>query len=196
MAFTFKKTLDNISIGNSLYDKPGSEKVNDIMEKAKKNNVKIVFPVDYVTGDKFGADAKVGSATDAEGIKDGLMGLDIGPKSQEIFKETILASKTILWNGPPGVFEFDAFAQGSKTALDACIEAASKGATVIVGGGDTATVVASECTVRRLESIRLKLCFPEYGAEDKLSHVSTGGGASLELLEGKVSEMYLCCMPG
>ncbi|KAK9898945.1 phosphoglycerate kinase [Cystobasidium minutum MCA 4210] len=167
MAFTFKKTLDNVSIGNSLFDQPGSEKVHDIMEKAKKNNVKVVFPVDYVTGDKFDAKAQVGSATDAEGIPEGWMGLDAGPKSRELFRETILASKTILWNGPPGVFEFDAFAQGSKGALDACVEACQKGATVIVGGGDTATVVA------------------KYGAEDKLSHVSTGGGASLELLEGK-----------
>jgi len=167
MAFTFKKVIDGTSIGNSLFDKAGSEKVNEIMEKAKKNNVKVVFPVDYVTGDKFDAKAQVGSATDKEGIPDGWMGLDVGPKTQELFKETILSSKTILWNGPPGVFEFDNFAAGSKSALDACVEAAAKGATVIVGGGDTATVVA------------------KYGAEDKLSHVSTGGGASLELLEGK-----------
>lgn len=144
MAFTFKK-VEGISIGNSLFDKPGSEKVQEIMEKAKKNNVKIIFPVDYVTGDKFAPDATVGNATDDEGIKDGLMGLDAGPKSRELFKETILASKTILWNGPPGVFEFDAFAAGSKGALDACIEAAASGATVIVGGGDTATVVSSRC---------------------------------------------------
>merc|ERR1711939_289978 len=167
MAFTFKKTLEGVKIGNSLFDQPGSEKVKDIMTKAEKNGVKVVFPVDYVTADAFSADAKVGSATDSEGIPDGWMGLDAGPKSRELFKETILASKTILWNGPAGVFEFENFATGSKASLDACIEAASKGATVIVGGGDTATVVAN------------------YKAEDKLSHVSTGGGASLELLEGK-----------
>jgi 3-phosphoglycerate kinase len=148
MAFTFKKTLDNVSIGNSLFDQPGSEKVHAIMEKAKKNNVKVVFPVDYVTGDKFDAKAQVGSATDAEGIPDGWMGLDAGPKSRELFRETILASKTILWNGPPGVFEFDAFAAGSKGTLDACVEACQNGATVIVGGGDTATVVASKCSSR------------------------------------------------
>merc|ERR1711939_441431 len=166
-AFTFKKTLENVKIGNSLFDEPGSKKVAELVEKAKKNNVELVLPVDYVTADKFDKDAQVGEASDSEGIPDGWMGLDAGPKSRKLFKETILASKTILWNGPAGVFEFENFATGSKASLDACIEAASKGATVIVGGGDTATVVAN------------------YKAEDKLSHVSTGGGASLELLEGK-----------
>lgn len=114
------------------------------------------------------------------------MGLDAGPESRELFRETVLSAKTILWNGsvvvriiahallnvdysPPGVFEFPAFAAGSKALLDANIEAAEKGAVVIVGGGDTATLAA------------------QYGAEDRLSHVSTGGGASLELLEGKAS---------
>ncbi|CAL1703878.1 unnamed protein product [Somion occarium] len=167
MAFTFKKTLDNIPIGNSLFDKAGAEKVAALIEKAKQKNIKVVFPVDFVTADKFDKDATTGVATDAEGIPDGWMGLDSGPKSQELFRQTVLEAKTILWNGPPGVFEFPKFAEGSKSLLDATIEAAQKGATVIVGGGDTATVVA------------------QYGAEDKLSHVSTGGGASLELLEGK-----------
>jgi len=167
MAFTFKKTLDNISIGNSLFDAPGSEKVAGLVEKAKKNNVELVFPVDYITAEKFDKDAKTGTATDAEGIPEGWMGLDAGPKSRELFKKTVLASKTILWNGPPGVFEFPAFAEGSTALLEANIEAAKNGSVVIVGGGDTATVVANA------------------GAEDKLSHVSTGGGASLELLEGK-----------
>lgn len=126
-----------------------------------------MFPVDYVTADDFKKDAKTGSATDEEGIPDGWMALDVGPKSRQLYRDTVLASKTILWNGPAGVFEWPAFAEGSKALLDATTEAASKGATVIVGGGDTATLVA------------------DYNAEDKLSHVSTGGGASLELLEGK-----------
>lgn len=169
MAFTFKKTLENVEIGNSLFDKDGSEKVQELVSKAKSKNVELVFPVDYVTGDKFSKDAQVGHATDKEGIPSGSMGLDAGPESQKLFKETILKAKTILWNGPAGVFEFDNFAKGSKAMLDACVEAKNNGATVIVGGGDTATVVA------------------KYDAEDKLSHVSTGGGASLELLEGKVS---------
>ncbi|KAJ3723512.1 phosphoglycerate kinase [Lentinula guzmanii] len=168
MAFTFKKTLENIAIGNSLFDAPGSEKVKGLIEKAQKNNVKIVFPVDYITADKFDKDATTGTATETEGIPDGWMGLDAGPKSRELFRQTVLEAKTILWNGPPGVFEFPAFSAGSKALLDANIEAASKGAVVIVGGGDTATLVA------------------QHKSEDKLGHVSTGGGASLELLEGKV----------
>lgn len=167
MAFTFKKTLENVKIGNSLFDEAGSKIVGDLVEKAKKNNVEIVLPVDYITADKFDKDAKTGTATDAEGIPDGWMGLDCGPKSIELFKETINKAKTILWNGPPGVFEFDAFAKGTKATLDAAVEAAQNGKIVIIGGGDTATVAA------------------KYKVEDKLSHVSTGGGASLELLEGK-----------
>ncbi|KAI0075442.1 phosphoglycerate kinase [Panus rudis PR-1116 ss-1] len=167
MAFTFKKVLENVPIGNSLFDKPGSEKVAALIEKAKQKNIKVVFPVDFVTADKFDKDANTGLATDKEGIPEGWMGLDAGPKSRELFKQTVLEAKTILWNGPPGVFEFPKFAEGSKSLLDATVEAAQKGATVIVGGGDTATVVA------------------QHGLEDKLSHVSTGGGASLELLEGK-----------
>lgn len=167
MAFTFKKVLENVSIGKSLFDEPGSHKVEALVEKAKKNNVELVFPIDYITADKFDKDAETGTATDAQGIPETWMGLDAGPESREKFKKTVLSAKTILWNGPPGVFEFPAFAGGSKALLDANVEAASKGATVIVGGGDTATVVAN------------------YKSEDKLSHVSTGGGASLELLEGK-----------
>lgn len=167
MAFTFKKQIDNMSIGSSLYDEEGAKKVHEIMEKAKKNNVEVLLPVDYVTGDKFGKDAKVGQADDASGIPDGWMGLDIGEKSRKQFADAIVKAKTILWNGPPGVFEFDNFAGGSKALLDAVVEAEKKGSTVIVGGGDTATVVA------------------KYGEEKNISHVSTGGGASLELLEGK-----------
>jgi len=167
MAFTFKKTLEGVAIGKSLFDEAGAEKVASLVDKAKKNNVELVFPVDYVTADKFDKDAQTAAATDEQGIPEGWLGLDVGPKSNDLFKQTVLAAKTILWNGPPGVFEFPAFAGGSKALLDANIEAASKGATVIVGGGDTATVVAN------------------YNSEDKLSHVSTGGGASLELLEGK-----------
>lgn len=167
MAFTFKKTLENVKIGNSLFDEAGSKTVGDLVEKAKKNSVKIVLPNDYITADKFDKDAKTGYATDEDGIPDGWMGLDCGKKSLEMYKKTISEAKTILWNGPPGVFEFEAFANGTKEMMNAAVDAAQNGKIVIIGGGDTATVAA------------------KYGVEDKLSHVSTGGGASLELLEGK-----------
>ena len=167
MAFTFKKTLDNVKIGNSLFDEAGSQKCEDLIKKAKEKNVKIVFPIDYITADNFAPDAKTGYATDEQGIEDGWMGLDCGEKSIKLYKETIDEAKTILWNGPPGVFEMDPFATGTKATMDAAVEAAQNGKIVIIGGGDTATVAA------------------KYGVEDKLSHVSTGGGASLELLEGK-----------
>ncbi|KAJ2895118.1 phosphoglycerate kinase [Zalerion maritima] len=167
MAFTFKKTLNNMSIGNSLFDEPGSKTVAALMEKAEKNNVKVVLPVDYIIADKFSPDAATGTANDESGIPDGWMGLDCGAKSIDLCKSAIADSETILWNGPAGVFEFDAFATGTKATLDAAVEACEKGKTVIIGGGDTATVAK------------------KYGVEDKISHVSTGGGASLELLEGK-----------
>jgi len=167
MAFTFKKTLDNMAIGNSLFDEAGAKKVKDLVEKAKKNNVTITLPVDYITADKFAADAKVGYAEDKDGIPDGWMGLDVGEKSVELFKKAIDDAQTILWNGPPGVFEMKAFEKGTRGTMDAAIAGAQNGKIVIIGGGDTATVAA------------------QYGVEDKLSHVSTGGGASLELLEGK-----------
>lgn len=167
MAFTFKKTLYNVPIGNSLFDESGSKTVAKLMEKAKANNVKVVLPVDYITADKFDKDANTGTATDAEGIPEGWMGLDCGEESVKLYKEAIADAKTILWNGPAGVFEFDKFANGTKATLDAAVDAAQSGKIVIIGGGDTATVAA------------------KYGVESKLSHVSTGGGASLELLEGK-----------
>jgi phosphoglycerate kinase len=167
MAFTFKKVLDNVAIGNSLYDEAGAAIVKDIMEKAKKNNVAIYLPCDYYIADKFDKDAEKECVDDATGIKDGWMGLDIGPKSSATFEKVILSAKTIVWNGPPGVFEFDKFADGTKAMLDAVVAATKQGAMSIVGGGDTATVAK------------------KFGAEDKISHISTGGGASLELLEGK-----------
>lgn len=167
MAFTFKKTLYNVSIGDSLFDEAGAKTVGQLMEKAKKNNVEVVLPVDYITADKFDKDATTGKATDAEGIPDGWMGLDCGEESIKLYKQAIDSAQTILWNGPAGVFEFEKFANGTKATLDAFTNAVSQGKIGIIGGGDTATVAA------------------KYGAEEKCSHVSTGGGASLELLEGK-----------
>lgn len=167
MAFTFKKTLENVSIGNSLFDEAGSKKVADLVAKAKKNNVEIVLPCDYITADAFSATANTSTATDEAGIPDGWMGLDCGEKSIELYRAAINKAQTILWNGPPGVFEMEKFANGTKQTMNAALEASAAGKIVIIGGGDTATVAAN------------------YKVEDKLSHVSTGGGASLELLEGK-----------
>ncbi|TID29595.1 hypothetical protein CANINC_001869 [Pichia inconspicua] len=167
MAFTFNKVLSNAKIGKSLYDEEGAKIVPQLIEKAKKNNVKIYLPVDFVTADKFAADAKVGYATLEDGISDDLQGLDVGDKTIKEFNDAIAQAKTIVWNGPPGVFEFENFSKGTKSMLDACVKSAQSGNTVIIGGGDTATVAK------------------KFGAADKLSHVSTGGGASLELLEGK-----------
>lgn len=167
MAFTFKKVLDNIQIGSSLFDEDGATTVPTIMAKAEEKGVKIHLPCDYVTADKFAADASVGTATDSDGIADGLMGLDVGPKTSEAFAAVIADSKTILWNGPMGVFEFDNFAAGTKSVMDAVVAATVNGSTTIIGGGDTAT------------------CCKKFESVDKVSFVSTGGGASLELLEGK-----------
>ncbi|EMR09492.1 phosphoglycerate kinase [Pneumocystis murina B123] len=167
MAYTFKKILEDMEIGTSLFDKVGAENVKFLVEKAKNNNVKIVFPVDFITADKFDKDAKTGYTTDKEGIAADLMGLDCGHKSIELFEEVIKQAKTILWNGPAGVFEFDSFAYGTKKILDAVVSSSKSGNMVIIGGGDTATVAT------------------KYGQVHNISHVSTGGGASLELLEGK-----------
>lgn len=168
MAFTFAKKINNMNIGNSLFDEEGFKIIDNLMAKAKSAGVTIHLPVDFVTGNKFGEDAQVGQATLESGIPDGWMGLDIGPKSTETFKKVVLESKTIVWNGPMGVFEWENFNKGTKGVMDAVVEATKSGATTIIGGGDTAT------------------CCAKWGTEDKVSHVSTGGGASLELLEGKV----------
>jgi phosphoglycerate kinase len=168
MAFTFKKVINKMEIGSSLYDEEGAKIVEAIVEKAKAKNVTLHLPTDFVIADKFAADAATKVVTQEEGIPAGWLGLDVGPKSQEVFAAAILNAKTIVWNGPMGVFEFDAFANGTKIVMDAVVKATTTGATTIIGGGDTAT------------------CCVKFNTEDKVSHVSTGGGASLELLEGKV----------
>lgn len=168
MAFTFLKVLNNMEIGKSLYDEAGSHIVQKLVDKAKAKGVIIHLPVDFVTGDKFAEDAAVGHATVESGVPAGHLGLDIGPKTTATFAEAVLRAKTIVWNGPPGVFEFEHFAAGTKGMMDAIVKATAAGTITIIGGGDTAT------------------CCAKYNTEDKVSHVSTGGGASLELLEGKV----------
>jgi len=168
MAFTFRKIMNDMKIGTSLYDAEGAKIVNKLVEKAKANNVKLHFPVDFVTANKFAEDAEVGEATVESGIPDGWMGLDCGPKSRELFAEVVGRARVVVWNGPAGVFEFENFANGTKAIMDAVVALTEKGGCTIIGGGDTAT------------------CAAKYNTEDKVSHVSTGGGASLELLEGKV----------
>ena len=166
MAYTFLKYQGH-AIGKSIFDEPGFQLVPKILEKAKARNVKLHLPIDFLIADKFAADAKVDKADLQTGIPGDWMGLDCGPATIEQNNETILRAKTILWNGPMGVFEFPAFENGTKSAMDSCVKACAAGTVVVIGGGETAT------------------CAQKYGAEDKLSHVSTGGGASLELLEGK-----------
>jgi phosphoglycerate kinase len=168
MAFTFKKVLDNMEIGASLFDAEGAKTVKDLMAKAAAQKVKIHLPVDYICGDKFAEDAQVMAADDASGIKAGWLGLDVGPKSNAIFCEAIARAKTIVWNGPAGVFEYVKFATGTKVRADAIAKATAAGAITVVGGGDTATAAK------------------KFKVVDKVTHCSTGGGASLEFLEGKV----------
>ncbi|CAE7353383.1 pgk-1, partial [Symbiodinium necroappetens] len=168
MAFTFIKVLHGMSIGNSLFDEEGAKIVPEIMEKAKAKGVEIVLPIDFVISSKFGEDGEIKTATLASGIPDGFMGLDCGPESNALNSATIARSKTIVWNGPMGVFEMAAFETGTKVMMDKIVEVTKSGAVTVIGGGDTATACK------------------KYDTEDKVTHCSTGGGASLELLEGKV----------
>lgn len=167
MAFTFLKVLNNMEIGGSLFDEEGSKIVKNLVEKAKKNNVQLHLPVDFITGSKFGEDAEVGEASIESGVPSGWMGLDVGPKTRDLFAAPVARAKVIVWNGPCGVFEFPNFAKGTKSLMDNVVDVTAKGAVTIIGGGDTAS------------------CCAKWGTESKVSHVSTGGGASLELLEGK-----------
>eukprot|EP01012_Entosiphon_sulcatum_P007215 TRINITY_DN13614_c0_g1_i1.p1 TRINITY_DN13614_c0_g1~~TRINITY_DN13614_c0_g1_i1.p1 ORF type:complete len:413 (-),score=95.06 TRINITY_DN13614_c0_g1_i1:1005-2243(-) len=166
MAFTFKKVVFGKTIGSSLFDPEGAKIVQDLVNKAQAKGVKLVFPVDFLAADKFAPDAATQIV--GEDIPDGWQGLDAGPKSIALFRETILSSKTIVWNGPPGVFEFEKFAGATKAMADAIAEATAKGATTVIGGGDTATAAK------------------KFKVTNKVTHTSTGGGASLEFLEGKI----------
>jgi phosphoglycerate kinase len=168
MAYTFHKVLNGMQIGNSLYDPAGAEIVQELVAKAKEKGVRIHLPVDFITGDAFSPAANTGSATVESGIPDGWEGFDCGPKTRELFAKVIASAKTIVWNGPCGVFEFDIFAEGTKAMANAVAAATEAGAITIVGGGDTATAAK------------------KFGVINKVTHASTGGGASLELLEGKI----------
>jgi len=168
MAFTFIKVINGVDIGNSLYDEEGAKIVQEIMDKAKEKGVEIILPVDFVCSSKFGEDGEIKEATVESGVPEGFMGLDCGPESMKRNAEAIGKSKTIIWNGPMGVFEMATFEKGTKSMMDKIVEVTAAGVVTVIGGGDTATACK------------------KYGTEDKVTHCSTGGGASLELLEGKV----------
>mmetsp|Transcript_26052 Transcript_26052/g.66157 ORF Transcript_26052/g.66157 Transcript_26052/m.66157 type:complete len:439 (+) Transcript_26052:64-1380(+) len=168
MAYTFMKTIFDMPIGKSLFDKNGALLAPGLMEKAKAKGCEIILPVDWACGQDFCNDQEIKMVTKAEGIPDGWEGMDCGPESMALFREHVLSSKTVIWNGPAGVFEFDNFAKGTHSLLLAVAETTANGNKGIIGGGDSATAAA------------------KYDMEDKVHFVSTGGGASLELLEGKV----------
>ncbi|CCX42139.1 phosphoglycerate kinase [Clostridium sp. CAG:1024] len=162
MAYTFLKA-QGYGIGTSLLDAESIDLAKDIMAEAKAKNVNFLLPIDTVVATEFDANAEHKVVPSTE-IPDGWMGMDIGPKTTELFKKTIVEAATVVWNGPMGVFEFPAFAEGTKKVAEACAECAG---TTIIGGGDSASAVK------------------KLGFADKMTHISTGGGASLEFLEGK-----------
>ena len=166
MTFTFVKALGG-KIGDSICEDDKQELALEILRLAKEKGVQIHIPVDVVAADAFSNDAKT-QIIDVDKIPDGWQGLDAGPKSLENFKKVILESKTILWNGPLGVFELPAFAKGTIELGNYIAEATTKGAFSLVGGGDSVAAVK------------------QFGLESKMSYVSTGGGAMLEMLEGKI----------
>ena len=165
MTFTFVKA-EGGKVGNSICEDDKQDLALEILAKAKEKNVKVFIPVDVIAADGFKNDANT-QVVDVREIPDGWEGLDAGPKSLEIFKEVILNSKTILWNGPLGVFEMENFAKGTIALGNFIAEATEKGAFSLVGGGDSVAAVK------------------QFGLEPKMSYVSTGGGAMLEMLEGK-----------
>ena len=165
MAYTFAKALGG-NIGNSLVENDKLELALELIAKAKKKNVNLLLPVDSIIADAFAENAKTGKSRN-DTIKDGWMGLDIGVESIKSFVKVIKESKTILWNGPMGVFEMEKFQEGTKSIAEAVVEATKKGAFSLIGGGDSAAAVA------------------KFGFSDDVSYVSTGGGALLEYMEGK-----------
>jgi len=162
MAYTFLKAQGK-TIGSSKFDKDGFDTAKAALDKAAKKKIPILLPVDHIIADKF--DASANTQVVGENIPDGWMGLDIGPKTIKLFEEKLKSAKTILWNGPLGVFEMDKFAKGTEEV--AKFIAGLKGVTSVIGGGDTAAAMA------------------KFKVDDKMTHISTGGGASLEYLEGR-----------
>ena len=166
MAHTFDASK-GYPIGDSLCERDKIDLAKELLEKAEKKGVKVVLPVDVVIADKFAADANT-KTVDVDKIPDGWQALDSGDKTSAEYVKALKGAKTVIWNGPMGVFEFDAFAKGTEAVAHAVAEATKGGAVSIVGGGDS--IAALKKT----------------GLSDQISHISTGGGATLELLEGKV----------
>ena len=166
MAHTFDASK-GYPIGDSLCERDKIGLAKELLEKAEKKGVKVVLPVDVVIADKFAADANT-KTVDVDKIPDGWQALDSGAKTSEEYVKALQGAKTVIWNGPMGVFEFDAFAKGTEAVAHAVAEATKRGAVSIVGGGDS--IAALKKT----------------GLSDRISHISTGGGATLELLEGKI----------
>jgi phosphoglycerate kinase len=164
MAYTFMKAQGH-EIGDSLLDEKGIDVAKSVMAKAEEKGIELLLPVDTVVGDDFSNDANT-KIVDLGGIEPGWEGLDIGPRTTELFSAAITKSKTVVWNGPVGVFEMETFAKGTRALSD--LLATTDGLTSIIGGGDTAAAIK------------------QFGLSEQMSHVSTGGGASLEMLEGKV----------
>ncbi len=165
MAYTFFKAMGG-QIGNSLVEADKLELALELIRKAKEKGVQLHLPADSVIADKFDAAAQTGIASNTA-IPDGWMGLDIGPEARTVFSKVVAESKTILWNGPMGVFEMPAFEKGTKEVAEAVAHATRSGAFSLIGGGDSAAAVA------------------QFGLSEQVSYVSTGGGALLEYFEGK-----------
>ncbi|MCA2692630.1 MULTISPECIES: phosphoglycerate kinase [unclassified Microcystis] len=166
MIFTFYKAR-GLSVGKSLVEEDKLELAKSLEAKAKEKGVEFLLPTDVVLADKFDKDAE-SQIVKVENIPDGWMGLDIGPESVKVFQEALSNCKSVLWNGPMGVFEFDKFAAGTDAIAHTLADLTATGTTTIIGGGDSVAAVE------------------KVGVAEKMSHISTGGGASLELLEGKV----------
>ena len=166
MIFTFYKAR-GLNVGKSLVEDDKLELAKSLEAKAKERGVTLLLPTDVVVADKFDKDAN-SQIVSIENIPEGWMGLDIGPDSVKMFQEALADCKSVIWNGPMGVFEFDKFAVGTEAIAHTLAEISKKGATTIIGGGDSVAAVE------------------KVGLADQMSHISTGGGASLELLEGKV----------
>lgn len=166
MIFTFYKAR-GLSVGKSLVEEDKLELAKSLEAKAKEKGVEFLLPTDVVLADKFDKDAE-SQIVKVENIPDGWMGLDIGPESVKVFQEALSSCKSVLWNGPMGVFEFDKFAAGTDAIAHTLADLTATGTTTIIGGGDSVAAVE------------------KVGVAEKMSHISTGGGASLELLEGKV----------